>query len=255
MSKRNGRNLTLSPFRRLVVDLMHFSSTIPAVTVERRMNLARLVDARRACNPRPTWTALFAKACALVACKIPELRQAYMPFPWPHLYEHYKSIATFTVERQVGAEMVVVLAHVSGPENRSLSGLDAIIRDYRDKPIEQVGSFQRDMIVGRLPWPLRRLVWWATLNLFGRRRCHNFGTFGMTSVSGHGAGILFAIPLLTSLFHYGLLGEDGGLDMRLTFDHRVLDGAAAARVLVALEDVLAQEILEEVLSLRLARAA
>src|SRR5258708_27769838 len=92
-----GRTIPLSPFRRMVVDLMHFSKA-PCVSVERRMDLARLVAARQVCSPRPSWTALFAKACAMVARDVPELRQAYMLFPWPRLYEHGKSIVSINVE-------------------------------------------------------------------------------------------------------------------------------------------------------------
>lgn len=255
MSQPRGRRLSLSPFRRLVVDLMHFSRKAPCVAVERRMNLARLVDARQACSPRPSWTALFIKAFAIVARGTPALRQTYMSFPWAHLYEHGKNIAVINVERQWGDEKVVVLARIRSPENRPLEQLDALLRDYKDTPLEQIPSFRRDMSTARLPWPLRRMLWWGALNLFGRRRCHNFGTFAVTSVAAHGAGVLHVIPLLTSQLHYGLLDEDGRLDMRMTFDHRVLDGVTAAGVLVGMENALLNELLEEVQGLRVARRA
>jgi hypothetical protein len=89
----------------------------------------------------------------------------------------------------------------------------------------------------------------ATLNLLGRRRCHNFGTFGLTSVAGQGAGILNLVPLLTTTLHYGLFDEKGCLDVRLAFDHRVLDGALAAEALFQLETVLLGQILDEVRAL------
>ena len=239
----------------MVIDLMHFSRKAPCVAVEKRMDLARLVAARQACSVRPSWTALFAKAFAMVARDVPQLRQAYMLFPWPRLYEHGKSIVSINVERQWGAERVVVLARIRSPENRPIADLDAILRDYKDKPLEQLSSFGRDMSVARLPWLLRRLLWWGALNVFGRRRSHNFGTFAITSVAAHGAGVLHIIPLLTSQLHYGLLDDQGRLDMRMTFDHRVLDGVTAAGVLVALERALMNEILEEVQSLRCIKLA
>jgi hypothetical protein len=254
MARPRGRLVSVSPSRRLVVDLMHFSKA-PCVTMERRMNLACLVDARRACSPRPSWTALFVKAAALVARNVPEMRQAYMPFPWPHFYEHGKSIASVPVERQWGDEKVVLLARVRSPENRSLRQIDAILTGYKDGPMEQIRSFRRDLRVAMLPGPLRRLLMWATFNLFGRQRSHNFGTFSVASVAAHGAGMLHIVPFLASTLHFGLLDDKGCLDMRLTIDHRVLDGAAAARILVALESVLAGEILDEVRSLHAARRA
>lgn len=39
--------------------------------------------------------------------------------------------------------------------------------------------------------------------------------------------------------------EDGSVSVRITYDHRVLDGATAARTLMCLEDVLNGEILAE----------
>ena len=254
MPTPRGRNVPISPFRRMVVDLMHFS-TAPFVAVERRMDLSRLVAARQSCSRRPSWTALFTKAYAMVARDVPALRQAYMLFPWARLYEHGKNIASINVERQWGDEKVVVLARVRSPENRPIAALDAILRDYKETPLEKIKSFGRDMSVARLPWPVRRLLWWATLNVFGRRRAHNFGTFAVTSVAAHGAGALHIIPILTSQLHYGLLDDEGRLDMRLTFDHRVLDGVTAAKVLVALEGALANEILDEVEGMRAVRRA
>ena len=49
MTPAAGRYVPVSRFRRLVADLMHFSARVPSATVERRMALAGLATARRAC--------------------------------------------------------------------------------------------------------------------------------------------------------------------------------------------------------------
>jgi hypothetical protein len=255
MSKTPGRNIALSPFRRLVTDLMHFSSKVPSVTVERRMNLARLLRARAICVPRPSWSAIFAKAYGLVAAERPELRRSYMTFPWPHLYEHPGNVVTFNIERHYGDERLVIYVHIRCPERRTLSQLDTLLRHYKEEPLENLDTFRRANILGRLPFPLRRLVWWVSLNVLARQRVHNYGTFGITSVAAQGAGIVRIIPLLTSTLHYGLFDDAGSLDMRLSFDHRVLDGAAAAEALTQMEQALQTTILDELLSLRIAAAA
>jgi hypothetical protein len=249
MSKLTGKTIRISPFRRLVIDLMTFSQKVPTVTVDRRMNLSRLVIARQSCVPRPTWTALFTKGYALAAAGEPRLRRCYMGFPRPRFYEHPKNIATLNIGRRVDDEDVVLHAHVRSPENRGLIQLDAIVRHFMETPVAQIDSYRRCTRVSCLPGPLRRLVMWATLNLFGRRRCHNFGTFGLTSVAGQGAGILNLVPLLTTTLHYGLFDDKGCLDVRLAFDHRVLDGALAAEALLQLETVLLGQILDEVRAL------
>jgi hypothetical protein len=249
MSKPCGKTIRISPFRKLVIDLMTFSQKVPSVTVDRRMNLGRLVTARLACSPRPTWTALFTKAYALVAAREPLLRRCYMSFPYARFFENPKNIATLNIGRRVHDENIVLHAHIRSPENRALPEIDAIIHHFMETPVEQIDSYRRVRRVSSLPGPLRRLLMWATLNLFGRRRCHNMGTFGLTSVAGQGAGLLHLVPLLTSTLHYGLLDGQGCLDMRLAFDHRVLDGATAAETLAHLEGALLGEILDEVRTL------
>jgi hypothetical protein len=255
MARESGRSLPLSPFRRLVADLMRCSQKVPAVTVERRLELGALQKARQRCTPRPAWTVLLAKAYALVARAHPELRRSYMAFPWARLYEHPYSSVALNVERQIGDETIVVQCLIRRPENRSLGELDAVLRHCQTEPVEKLRWYQRALAMSRLPWPLRPLLWWGALNVFGRRRCHNFGTFGLSSVAGQGAGILHLIPLLTSMLHFGLLDEAGALDMRLTWDHRVMDGSQAARILGDLERTLQGEILAELTGMRCVAAA
>ena len=254
MAKMQGRNYPISPFRRVVTDLMHFSLQVPSVTADRRMNLAPLVNARRQCSGAPGWCVLFTKAYALVARDYPELRRSYLKFPWPHFYEHPDSIATLNIEREAPGEKIVLYCLVRSPENRSLGELDAIVRHHKEAPLEELRSYVRCRRLGRVPWPFRRWFWWAALNVLGRRRCHNFGTFGITSVAAQGAGILQLKPLLTSTLHYGLFDAQSCLDVRISWDHRVLDGGQVARVLSDLESILNREIVAELRGLRLAAA-
>src|SRR5947207_575096 len=94
VSQATGRYIPVSYFRRLIADLMHFSAKVPCVTIERRMDLARLVTAREVCTPPPTWSAIFIKAYALVAARTPVLRTSYLTFPSPRFYEHSTNIAS-----------------------------------------------------------------------------------------------------------------------------------------------------------------
>lgn len=245
-AKDKGRYLSVSPFRRLVADLMLLSQKVPSVTAERYMNLGELIAARQTVFPRPTWTGMFTKAFALLARDYPELRQTYLTFPWSRLYQHHRNIATLNVERKVGEESVVLYCLIKSPEHRSLEEIDAIIRHHKEDPIETVRSYRRSMTLARLPRFIRRFVWRTTLSMLGKVRAHHFGTFGLTSVCDQGAGILQLVPLLTSTIFYGLFDKTGGLDVRLAWDHRVFDGAQAARILVDLEATLKREILQEV---------
>ena len=250
MSKQTGRNLPLSPLRKLVGDHQHFCGKVPGATVERSLSLAALRDARQACAPRPTWCAIFLKAMSMVGARHPQFRRAFLPFPWPHLYEHPDNIANFTIERRYQGEDVVFCVQVRRPERRSLAELDAIIRNCKDEPVESIKFYRRAIRLSKVPWPFRRLAWWWSLNLSGKLRAHNFGTFSVTSTASEGAGALALLQLLTSTLHYGLFDDRGHLPARITFDHRVLDGAFVARSLVELEEVLQTTILEELLNAR-----
>ena len=245
MAKPAGRWVPLSPFRLLVADMMRFSQRTPAVTADRRMDLAALAAARAASPLRPSWSVLFARAYGLLSRDCPTLRQNYLELPWGHLYEHPHSIACINVERRVGNEDVVLFCLVRGPENRTLEELEGIVRHHRTAPVETLRPYQRALATARIPSPLRQWFMWLSLNLFGRRRCHNFGTFSVSSIAAAGAGLMNVVPVLTTSFHPGLMDAQFRLDARVTFDHRVLDGATMARALRDLETILTRDMVRE----------
>jgi hypothetical protein len=233
-----GRNISLSPARRFIGDLLHFARKVPTIPVQRRMNLAPLRAAREQADPRPSWVALFTKAYAMVAAGRPELRRAYLSFPWPHLYEHSISVASVAIERRVADEDVVLFVQIRGPENHRPDQIDDYIQDCKVRPVDQVGTFRRTLRVARFPWFIRRFLWWLGLNVWGYRRARNWGTFGVSVYSGLGAESLHPLSPLTTTLNYGVIADDGTVDVRIIYDHRVLDGATVARSLVDLEEVL-----------------
>jgi hypothetical protein len=245
MTKAQGHIVSLSPFRKLVVDLMHFSQQVPAVTADRQMDLSVLIDARRTAAVKASWTVLFAKAYAIVCREYPVLRRSYLKYPWPRLYEHPHNVAALNVEHRLPGEDIVLFCLIRAPENRTLEELDALVRRHRDCPIADLKAYRRAVALSRVPWPLRQWFWWASLNACGRRRCHNFGTFSLSSIASQGAGLLHLIPILTSALHYGMIDDQGRIAVRVTWDHRVTDGATIARALVDLEAALNREIVRE----------
>jgi len=252
-SSIQGKWISLSPQRRFVCDLLHFAKAVPSVPSERRMRLADVVEARAASEQRISWCAIFIKAYSIVSAARPELRRAYIPVPWGHLYEHPINVASFSVERTYRGEDGVFFAQVPRPETLSLSELDALVRHHKTEPIENIPSFTRAMFLSRLPLPLRRFVWWLGLATDGACRGHFFGTFGISVVASLGAAGLHILSPLTTTINYGTFEPDGTIDVRLAYDHRVLDGAPVARALAELEDVLHGEIRDELLGLAAAR--
>lgn len=246
MTQEKGRNLPLSLPRRFVNDILHSSRNIPFLaTMERQMGLARVYAARQAVDPRPSWGAIFLKAYGLVAARWPQLRQTYLSWPWPHLYEHPGNVAAMTFERSYQGEQGVFASLMRRPESKSLRDLDTWIRSRQHDDLEKISSFRRILWLSRLPWPLRRLLWWLGLKWTGSLRARFWGTFCLTATAGRGASLYQVLSPLTTAVHYGVFDNQKNLPFRLVFDHRVLDGANVARVLQEVEEVLNHNILEE----------
>jgi hypothetical protein len=241
-----GRCLPVSLPRRFISDLAYFGLQTPLCTAERTMQLAPLVAARARVQPRPGWCAIFLRAYALVAAGSPPLRWAYIPLPWPRFYEHPYSIASVAVERDYGDEKAVFFAHIRAPETQTLAAIDEHLRRYKEAPIEDIALFRRVLYTSRLPLLLRRLLWTYGISVSGHRRSRFLGTFGISVTSSLGASTQQLLTPISTALNYDILQPDGSLAVRLTYDHRVLDGGSAARALAELEDVLKGTILDEV---------
>src|SRR5262245_22079664 len=130
-----GRSLKLSAPRRLVNDLMWCSMAVPRVSVQRRMNIGPLMQARAALQSRPSWSVIFLKGYALRSQETPELRRAYVKLPWPQLYEYPVSVASIAHEREYEGERAVLLSRIKGPEHRAIGELEQSMRDARSRPV------------------------------------------------------------------------------------------------------------------------
>ncbi|MGI8526505.1 MAG: hypothetical protein ACR2K5_10090 [Pseudolabrys sp.] len=243
-----GRAIRLSKPRRMVIDLLHFARKLPTLPVQRRVDIAALVAARAACRERPQWTAIFTKAYALASDEFPALRRAYVAFPWPRLYEYPISTASIAFERDYQGEPSLFFHLFKDPAARSLTDLGREIRRVANAPIAEIKEFRRALYIAGLPRPLRRLAWWVGLNL-GRQRGNHFGTFGVSVYSALSAESLHPLSPLTTLLNYGVIGDDGSVDVRIVYDHRVMDGATIARVLARLGEILTGPLVDEIKSL------
>src|SRR5436305_13619351 len=110
-----------------------------------------------------------------------------------------------------------------------------------DKPVESFRCYREAMQVGRLPRPLRRLLWWVALTVLPRRRARHFGTFGVTTMSPFGARTLQVPTLWSAFLHYGFIADNGEVPVSIAFDHRVMDGAVAGHTLPETEQALHQQ--------------
>lgn len=243
-----GRWIPLSPARKMVMEILHHARKVPSLPLSRMTDVARLADARQA-GAAVSWTAIFMKAYGLVAQRHPALRQTYMPFPWPHLYEHPFSICTLMIEREHAGETILLPSKIRSPECQPLAAIDSHLRRLRETPIHDIGDFRQWLRVGRLPGFVRRFLFWHTLNLSGFKRAKRFGTFSISSLGSMGVEQHHPMSPLTTYFTFGPISAAGSVDVKLIYDHRVMDGRTVGRVLNDLEETLNTQILEELLEL------
>jgi hypothetical protein len=208
------------------------------------MALAEVAAARESVADRPCWPAVFLKAYSRVADELPPLRRAYVSLPWPHLCEYPKTIASISVEREYGNEPCVFFARISDPARRPLREIHDRIRRLAEAPVESVSTFRKMLSFAWWPRPVRRALIWLALNL-PRVRPKLFGIVGLSVYSSLGAESLHPLSPLTTTLNYGIIDRDGKVWVRLVYDHRVFDGATAARALARLEEVLTGPILTE----------
>ena len=81
--------------------------------------------------------------------------------------------------------------------------------------------------------------------MVGGKRAKWFGTYCVSVTAGLGASVLSLLGPTTPMFSYAPLEESGAMNVRMMFDHRVLDGATVARALADLEETLLGEVIDE----------
>jgi hypothetical protein len=252
-SLSSGRRLPLGRSRALVLDLLRLSQQVPIFPVERQMDLGALATARVACPRRISWVAIFAKAFALTAREIPQLRRSYIAWPWPHVYEHEQSVAMVAVNRQYEGEDRLFWLRLVSPETTPLVGLQKQLDQGTAGDVNEV--YRQQLQFSLVPTFLRRLIWWGRMNLAPARRARWLGTFGLSVLASQGCYNRRPPHFLTSCVTYGPLDDRGRMPLTLICDHRVLDGFTAAQGLALLEETLVGTIASELQGIKGQRAA
>jgi hypothetical protein len=143
---------------------------------------------------------------------------------------------------------------INDPASLSLEQIGSRIRWATRAPLKNIKNFQRLIRVTRLPVIIRRPLLWL-MYAVAEARAHYLGTFGISVVTAMGADLLQTRTAWSALISYGIIDKNGAVDMRFTFDHRLLDGATAAHALERLEEVLTGPILQELREGAVSRAA
>lgn len=235
--------------RGAVNDVALLGRGIPLFPVDREMRLAAVADARAAAPTRIGWAACFLKAYALVAREQPLLRSWLVGGLRPRLATSSQSVATLAINRadEQGADRLF-FARLAAPDTLPLAAVQAFIDRHTTSPVDEI--FRRQLELEMVPGWLRRTILKWNMRSASPKRPGRIGTFSMSSLAGFSAGNHFHPTLCTTSLSYGPLESDGRCLVTLIADHRVLDGAAVARALARLEQVLATEIATELTTVR-----
>ncbi len=239
-----GRTIRLSAPRRLMAEVMHFARKVPGISVEKRIDVTALQAALAKCHERPRWTSIVAKAFAIAATEMPELRQAYLTLPVPHLYEYPSSSVSIAIERIIDGEPAILTFLIKDPAALPLGEISRQIDHAKTAPLSDIKQFRKLLRIARLPRLLRRGLFSLGFN-WGRQRANYFGTFSLSSFGSFGASGLTLLSPVTPLIHYGPI-DNGWIDLRGVFDHRVMDGACMARTLVRIDEILNGALVREI---------
>jgi hypothetical protein len=243
--KEHGTRIALSPARRMVIEMLRHARKVPSIPVARSLNVAAVIGARHTTSPSPSWTAIFVRAYGLLCQRRPALRRAFLPYPFPHLYEHPHSVCALVIEREWQGEAALLGARLRAPEDMAIADIDRHIRHFKEAPVWQVNYFRQALRIGRLPGLLRRFAFWQSLYLSGAKRAKRMGTFMVSSYGSLGAESLHPLSFHTSLFTFGPIAPTGEVVVKIVYDHRAMDGGTVARCLADLDNLLQTDIVTE----------
>lgn len=238
----------LSGARGCVGDVALLGRTIPLFPVERTLHLQAVAEARAAATPRIGWAAMVMKAYALVARDMPVLRTWVAGLVRPRLATADQSVATLAINRvEEGADRLC-WTRIAAPDTLPLPALQRLVDDALAKPLDE--AFPRQLELERTPGWLRRSILRWNMRSTSPKRASRIGTFSISTLAGLGATNRFHPTLCTTSLAWAPLEADGRCLVTLIADHRVLDGAAAARALQRLEQILTSDVVAELATLR-----
>ena len=210
-------------------------------------DLDALALVRQACPSRVSWPVLFMKAYGILSQEVPALRQVWMPFPWPSIYQHDTSIGMLAIHREYKGESWLFWGKFESPQNTQLIDLQQQLDAYQSAPVKPM--FKRLIRLSGVPNPFRLMIWWFNIQLSGAKRIREVGTFFLSTLASRGADIPMPPSFQTGVVSYGPLDDRGRCRVTLAYDHRLMDGLLVAECLDRLEQILNGLLAAELLAL------
>lgn len=240
----DGTTKSVGQDRAIVLDVVRYAAKVPSFPVERWVDISNVANLRQQSPVRVSWTALFIRAYGLASRQHAQLRQIYVPWPWPRIYQSPDCVISLAVNRtQPNGNERLYFGRVFSPDLRSLSEIQADIDSFQTQEPKTI--FRSQWRGAKTPSLIRRLAWWWRMEVDYRNRPRRCGTGSVSALAGQGVTNRLHPCIMTTSFSFGPVQPDGRILVTMQCDHRVIDGAAAARALNSLCDNLTQQIATE----------
>ncbi len=194
-----------------------------------------------------TVTALLLKAIGLAQQKRPETRTAILPLGRFVTFEDI--VAGFTVEKLVDGKPSVFFGTIKAPHTKPLCEIVSELRSFSVAEIDEHPQLSLQLKFSKMSWIVRRLILWVA-SLCPRLRLQAMAaTFGLSSLGKYGISAVTGPAVCASMFgvgavkdrpvaHHGRLEIHPVMTLSLSFDHRLIDGADAARFLSEVKSLM-----------------
>ena len=194
-----------------------------------------------------TVTAFLIRAIAIAQIKHPMTRTQMMPDG--RLVRFNKVRAQFTVERFIDEEPALFFGDIANPDSKDIHTISEELRMHGTEPIDKLPQLEIEHRFSRYPWIVRQIIIYFGLRIPSMRLKYMGATFGISSLGKYGCRNVISPCVITSMFCVGEVEDrpvavNGKVEVRpqlslvLNFDHRVIDGAAAARFVKDIIDLL-----------------
>lgn len=210
------------------------------------VDATRMQAARQAAGGTLSYAGFVVKAAAdAIAAGYPQARSVLRDGIRPRIAVLDDVHVKVLFDKEVDGERCVLSGVVPAAQAMSVHEVQDVIDGYKKAPADGTGPFATALRVARLPLPLLRPLWRLALR-DPRRRAALQGTVAVTSVGhaavrailpqvngpvGFGIGRIETVPAIRG----GQVAAVAQFTLSLSFDHRVLDGAAAAELLAAVK--------------------
>ncbi|UMP06805.1 2-oxo acid dehydrogenase subunit E2 [Amycolatopsis sp. EV170708-02-1] len=238
---------SLPAARRHTWHFLRFVRTASPVYLDTEVDATRLLAHKHAANRRYSVVSYVMHGVSRAVAECPEANAACAGGLRPRIVNRESVDVKLALDKGIAGRRAVLSVVVPDCDLMSLDAIQDTVDRLRDTAGEEIPELRGARVLQRLPLPVGRVAFGWANRLRSRHR--RMGTVAVTSLGHRPVTRFFSSGGTTLTFGLGRITDRPAvrerklcvmpiLPVSLTFDHRVIDGAAAADVLGNLKDRL-----------------